>query len=68
VKSVVEKSAFIHAAWVSPRPYPPNPPHPPYPPHPRQDLILPILPILAKTLSSPSPNLPSANLYFVSKH
>ncbi|WP_293129814.1 hypothetical protein [Okeania sp. SIO3I5] len=28
VGSVGGKSAFIHATWVSPRPYFPHPPHP----------------------------------------
>jgi len=31
VGSVGGKSAFIHAAWVSPRPYPPHPLHPLHP-------------------------------------
>ncbi|NEQ38235.1 MAG: hypothetical protein F6K40_18995 [Okeania sp. SIO3I5] len=34
VGGVGGKSAFIHAAWDTPRPYPPHPPHLPYPPHP----------------------------------
>ncbi|NEQ41668.1 MAG: hypothetical protein F6K40_37965 [Okeania sp. SIO3I5] len=37
VGGVGEKSAFIHGAWDTPRPYPSHPdhlPHPPHPPHP----------------------------------
>ena len=34
VGGVGGKSAFIHAAWDTPRPYPPYPPHPDHPDHP----------------------------------
>jgi len=34
VGGVGGKSAFIHAAWDTPRPYLSHPPHPPHPPHP----------------------------------
>jgi len=53
VGGVGGKSAFIHAVWDIPRPYPPHPPHPPHPLHP-----LPKYSLATKNEQCPTPLLP----------